>query len=327
VARGAGADEVRGRVEAYHKVHPAAAASSWYPAVFDQMDQPEWQQLYVNAEHDGNVGVISISRESYNSDVDAELNRAIDWLKAAGIERVIVSGDFHLSTQMVGADTSEFYPALEKLEEGLRIATAWSRTARRLEDEFKTSVGFLNGKRCLGGMLELMLHCNYLVSVDSTDLGFPEVTLPVVPGMEGCHWPFRKSSPDDWPKLIRVLLTGHSVKAGDAVGWLVDYAGPLESALKTTWKIASGGDHGIAERKVESKGLKGPGTEAGDLPGATSPSTEAARHAIMENIRTSCAASLAEAVEVQAKNSALFMLTPYCQGGRVGADHKRTTTV
>ena len=54
--------------------------------------------------------VISISREAYNSDVDDELNRAIDWLKGAGVENVIVTGDFHLSTQMVGADTSEFYP-------------------------------------------------------------------------------------------------------------------------------------------------------------------------------------------------------------------------
>jgi hypothetical protein len=50
--------------------------------------------LYVNAEHDSNVGIITISRETYNSDVDAELNRAIDWLKADGIDNVIVTGDF-----------------------------------------------------------------------------------------------------------------------------------------------------------------------------------------------------------------------------------------
>ena len=80
----------------------------------ERLGEPEWQQLYVNAEHDGQVGVISLSRESYNSDVDIELNRAIDWLKAAKIDRVILSSDFHLSTQMVGADTSEF----DRMEEG-----------------------------------------------------------------------------------------------------------------------------------------------------------------------------------------------------------------
>jgi len=64
--RGAGADAVIGTVEAYHKLHPEAAADAWYPDAFANMDTPEWQQLYVNAEHDGEVGVVTISRESYN---------------------------------------------------------------------------------------------------------------------------------------------------------------------------------------------------------------------------------------------------------------------
>ena len=81
--------------------------------------------------------------------MDAELNRAIDWLRAAGIERIIVTGDFHMSTQMVGADTAEFYPALEEKQKGFEIASGWTRTARRLNDEFKVSVGYLQGKRAL----------------------------------------------------------------------------------------------------------------------------------------------------------------------------------
>ena len=82
--RSVGAEAAVKTVEAYHRLHPAAAETCWYPAVFETIDSPEWQQLYVNAEHDGNVGVISIGRESYNSDVDAELNRALDWLRDAG---------------------------------------------------------------------------------------------------------------------------------------------------------------------------------------------------------------------------------------------------
>ena len=46
----------------------------------------------------------------------------------------------------------------------------------------------------------------------------PEVTLPVVPSMEGCHWNFRKVKTADWPKLITLLLSGKSVKAEDTVG-------------------------------------------------------------------------------------------------------------
>ena len=96
---------------------------------------------------------MALGRESYGWDVDAELNRALDWLKAQGVRRVIVTGDFHLSTQMVGADTADFFAALEGLDAGLAITNGWSATARRLNDEFEVSVAFVGGKRCLAGML------------------------------------------------------------------------------------------------------------------------------------------------------------------------------
>jgi enoyl-CoA hydratase/carnithine racemase len=37
------------------------------------------------------------------------------------------------------------------------------------------------------------MHCHYVVSFDDAKLGMPEVTLPVAPVMEGCHWSFRKA--------------------------------------------------------------------------------------------------------------------------------------
>jgi len=326
VIRDHGADSAVKIVEAYHKLHPEAAKNAWYPAVFEQIDSPGWRQLYVNAEHDGSVGVITIGRESYNSDVNLEMNRAIDWLKNEGIERVIVTGDFHLSTQMVGADTSEFFPALEKEEIGYNISRGWSETARRLHKEFKVSVGFINGKRCLGGMLELLTHCHYLVSIDGADLGMPEVTLPVVPGMEGCHWPLRKARPADWPKLLNLLLEGRSIKARETVGWLVDYAGSIEDAIKVAWKIVSGGDHGIALRKVEEGSLKGvPKEVSGLTPGDAS--MEAGRKAILENVISSCGLALSEALDNQARHSAGFMSSAYCRKGRIGGEFTKTMSV
>jgi enoyl-CoA hydratase/carnithine racemase len=326
VIRSHGADPAIKTVEAYHKLHPGAAKNAWYPGVFEQIDGVDWQQLYVNAEHDGNVGVITIGRESYNSDVNVEMNRAIDWLKNEGIERVIVTGDFHLSTQMVGADTSDFFPGLEKEEIGYNISRCWSETARRLHNEFRVSVGFINGKRCLGGMLELMTHCHYLVSMDGADLGMPEVTLPVVPGMEGCHWPFRKARPGDWPKLLHILLEGRSVKAKESVGWLVDYAGSMEDALKVTWKIVTDGDHGLTMRKVEEGALKDVPKEVSGLsPG--DPGTEAARKAILENVLSSCGSALSGALDIQARHSAGFMSGKYCQKGSIGAEYTKTMKI
>jgi enoyl-CoA hydratase/carnithine racemase/3-hydroxyacyl-CoA dehydrogenase len=324
--REAGADGVRRTVQAYHRLHPAAAKSAWHPDALAAIDGPEWQQLYVNAEHDGAVGVVTISRESYNRDIDAELNRALDWLKAARIERVIVTGDFHLSTQMIGADTAEFYPALERATEGERIARTWSRTARRLHEEFAVSVGFVAGKRALGGMLELLTHCHYVIAVDGASLGMPEVTLPVVPGMEGCHWPLRKAKPADRPKLIHLLLTGKPVRAGDAVGWLIDHAAPLDDALATAWRVASDGQHGLARRKLEAGALDVPADVSG-LPPAGAPEAEAGRAAILECIQRACAVPLAEALAVQAGLSAAFMTSAACRVGVVGADYSKTVLV
>lgn len=321
-----GAEGAVKKVEAYHKLHPEAAASSWYPEVFDKMDEPEWQQLYVNAEHDGTVGVITINRESYNKDVDAEMNRAIDWLKAESIERVIVTGDFHFTTQLVGADTSDFYPALEDADKGYDISLNWSTTARRLHNEFKVSVGYLNGKRCLGGMLELMMHCHYLVSSDDCQVGMPEVTLPVIPGMEGCHWSFRKAKKDDWSKISKLLFTGQAIKASKAVGWLVDFAGPNDDAIQMAWKIATGNDHGLIKREVAADGLSGLLSEV-NVPDSTDPVLISARKAIMECINDACMAPLSEAITVQAKHSATFMSSKDCKRGMIGAEATKVLDV
>jgi enoyl-CoA hydratase/carnithine racemase/3-hydroxyacyl-CoA dehydrogenase len=324
--RGVGAEAAISRVEAYHRLHPEAADSCWYPDAFDRLESPEWQQLYVNAEHDGKVGVVTISRETYNGDVDAELNRAVDWLRAEGIANVILTGDFHLATQMLGADTTELYPALDDFEAGHRVAATWSATARRFHDEFKVSVGFVGGKRCLGGFLELLIHCHYLVAVEDALLGMPEVTLPVVPGMESCHWPFRKADPTQWPKLVRMLLTGAPVKAKDAVGWLTDYSGPTQDSLETAWSLASGGAAGLTKRSLDEGVLKGvPADVAVSV--SDSPATEAARQAIMESIRHSCGVPLSEALDLQARRYADFAVTSFCREGSIGAEHQRTMMV
>lgn len=327
VIRDAGPEAAIQTVEAYHRVHPEAAAKAWFPDAFERMDEPGWQQLYVNAEHDGEVGVVTLSRESYSHDVDRELNRALDWLSAEGVDRVILTGDFHLSTQMIGADPAEFFPGLSDPEAGMQVAAGWSRTARRLNEDFRLSVGFVGGKRCLGGMLELLTHCTYVVAVEDARLGFPEVTLPVVPGMEACHWPFRKTRSQNWPRLLNLLISGRPVKAGDAVDWLIDYAAPLEAALQTAWQIATEGDHRIHPRGLQTDPLEGVPTELGDAPEAGTPGEEHARRAIMSCIQDACSAPLGEALSIQARHAADFIASPACREGRVGAEYARTMSV
>ena len=326
MARGPGREKVTGLVEQYHKLYPAAAESPWHPEAFAAMDGLEWQQLYVNAEHDGTVGVISIGRESYSWEVDAELNRAIDWLKSQAIERIIVTGDFHLATQMVGADTQDFYPALSDVEKGIALSRAWSTTARRLNDEFKTSVGFVNGKRCLGGFLELLSHCHFLVAVDTADLGLPEVGLPVVPGMEGCHWLFRKAAPAHWPKLFTLLLEGKPVKARDSVGWLADASAPLHEAIVIAWALARG-EAAVPRRCLDAGPLEGVAEHVPALKPASSAGIEAGRKAILDTIAQACGVPLAQALTIQSELSSRFMASAACRNGRIGAAYTKAMTV
>lgn len=314
-------------VAAYHRQNPAAATSAWHPEALEKMDGSEWQQLYVNAEHDGTVGVVTLARESYNWNVDRELNRALDWLKAAGIRRVIVTGDFHLSTQMVGADTADFFPALENVEPGLAITNGWSKTARRFHDDFETSVAFIGGKRCLGGMYELVMHCHYVVAVDDARVGWPEVNLPVVPGMEGCHWPFRRAAKEHWPKITHALLSGEAVKSRDAVGWLLDAAEPMEKALATAWALASGTRKDLPRRGLEAGALSGVPTTVATLAPADDPLVEAGRAGIVACMTASCAKTAAEALPLQAKIAAEFLASKACRDGRVGQEAARVMAV
>ena len=305
---------------------PAASEAAWHPEAFETIGAADWQQLYVNAEHDGSVGVVTISRESMNDDVDRELNRAFDWLRAEGIENLILTSDFHLSTQMVGADTSAIYPSLEDVNEGVRLTKAWSSTARRLDSDFATAVGFIAGKRCLGGMLELMVHCDYLVAVDDARFGFPEVTLPIVPGVEGCHWTIRKAPPAERSKVMHMLLSGRNVKAGDAVGWLIDHAGPIEGALQVAWNLAQGRSDGIAKRELE-RGAFDLATDAGELPEADSPATETARAAIVACAQAACGTDLGEALDVQCRHAAEFIASKACRKGVIGTDYTKTMKI
>ncbi|MBW1688644.1 MAG: hypothetical protein JRS35_26735, partial [Deltaproteobacteria bacterium] len=52
--------------------------------------------------------------------------------------------------------------------------------------------------------------------------------------------------------------------------------------------------------------------------------TEAARKAILDCVRHACGSTLSDALSVQTKHSAGFMITPHCRKGRIGAEQART---
>ena len=123
-----------------------------------------------------------------------------------------------------------------------------------------------------------------------------------------------------------MLLNGTPIKAKDAVGWLIDYAGPMPESLLTVWRLASGAAAGLTKRKLNEGVLEGIPAEVG-VPASDNPATEAARKAILETIRHSCGVPLSEALEVQARHSADFTVTSFCRDGSIGAEHQKTMKV
>ena len=122
-------------------------------------------------------------------------------------------------------------------------------------------------------------------------------------------------------------MEGKSVKATEAVGWLIDYAGSMEASLQLVWKIANNEDGVIPQRKLEEDKLKDVPTEIAGLAESDNPATVAARAAIMESLRHCCDATLTEALRLQAKYSADFMTSSHCQNGIIGSEYKKTMLV
>jgi hypothetical protein len=120
-----------------------------------------------------------------------------------------------------------------------------------------------------------------------------------------------------------MLLSGESVKASEASGWLVDYAGSMEDSIKAAWEMAAGISK-VKERPLTDGAFDVPMDVR--LPAATNGS-EAGRSAIADCIKQSCAAPLGEAISVQAKLAGQFMAGKHCREGRIGADAAKTLAV
>jgi len=94
--------------------------------------------------------------------------------KNSGIKAVVIIGKGR--TFPSGADITEF---------GKPPKEPWlGAVGKELEESQKPVIAALHGT-CLGGGLEIALFCHYRVAVASARVGFPEVSLGILPGGEG----------------------------------------------------------------------------------------------------------------------------------------------
>ena len=160
----------------------------------------------VRLEFDGEIALIVANNPPVNTITAAlrtDLARVLDELERSDARAAVVQCEG--STFFSGADIGEF--------DGPPREEEYHRLFGRLESLPIPVVAAMHGT-VLGGGLELALACHYRVAAPGTRLGFPEVTLGIIPGAGGTQ---------RLPRLVGVeaaleLVTGgRPVDAGRAL--------------------------------------------------------------------------------------------------------------
>ncbi len=144
-----------------------------------------WPMRYVRTERDGPVAWVLLDRpevlNALNSELLAQLEAEFERLAAAkDVRAVVLAGsgaDF-----AAGADIAEM--AGKTAEEGVAFGFVGQKVARTIEACPLPVIAFVEGY-ALGGGLEVALAADFIVAAEGAQLGLPEVTVGIHPGMGG----------------------------------------------------------------------------------------------------------------------------------------------
>jgi enoyl-CoA hydratase/3-hydroxyacyl-CoA dehydrogenase len=185
------------------------------------------------------VARVVINRPKHNT-LNAEvmngLDRMMDELwEDKDITVVLLTGQG--TTFSSGADLSQFFATSVDFME---FARKGERIFRRLADFPKLTVALVKGY-ALGGGLELALSCDLRMATEDAQLGFPEVTLGLVPGWSGTQ---RLSKLVGLSKASQLILTGEKISGKQAfdmglVHRLIPHGDPDAFALQYVTELAS----------------------------------------------------------------------------------------
>lgn len=201
---------------------------------------------------EGAVAVLTVSGPTNLNALDltalAELEtRLADVERDPSIRVVVLTGE-GTKAFVAGADIKAMAPM--GATAGRAFATAGQRVMLRMQRLPKPVIGAVNGF-ALGGGLELALACDFVWASENAKLGFPEVTIGVMPGFGGTQLATRLAGPG----LARELIfTGRVLGAAEALSWrLVNRVLPqaelLPAVKELAAKIAANAPLGVAGAK------------------------------------------------------------------------------
>jgi enoyl-CoA hydratase/3-hydroxyacyl-CoA dehydrogenase len=167
----------------------------------------------------GRVARIVVNRpknNTLNAEVLDGLDRIMDELwDDKEVTVVLVTGQG--STFSAGADLSQFFATPLDF---VSFATRGARLFKRLTEFPKLTIAVMKGS-VLGGGLELALSCDLRIGTEDVKLGFPEVTLGIVPGWSGTQ---RLTRLIGLSRASQLILTGDRISGREALGLGILYA-------------------------------------------------------------------------------------------------------
>jgi 3-hydroxyacyl-CoA dehydrogenase/enoyl-CoA hydratase/3-hydroxybutyryl-CoA epimerase len=199
------------------------------------------------------------SANTMNEDYIASMGRAVERLEnekeeisgvviASAKKTFFAGGDLNDLLQVKPEDAAEFSAMSGRVKSQLR----------RLETLGVPVVAAINGA-ALGGGLEICLACHHRVAVDSpaVRLGFPEVTLGLLPGAGGVVRSVRMLGIVD--ALMKLLLQGQRLRAAEALelGIVDELVGSPDELLGAAKKWIAANPEAV--QPWDAKGYKMPG--------------------------------------------------------------------
>jgi enoyl-CoA hydratase len=183
-----------------------------------------------------------------NSEILRELECALYTLQLdESVQAVVLTGAGEKAF-VAGADIKEM--SAMTAYEGHQFGLMGQRVMLLIRNMTKPVIAAVNGY-ALGGGLELALACDFIYASEKARVGFPEVTLGIMPGFGGTQNLARLIGKN---KANELIFTGRMIDAAKALSWgIVNEVFPpeelLPKALETATAITRGGTLGVAYAK------------------------------------------------------------------------------
>ncbi|MGD0584283.1 MAG: enoyl-CoA hydratase-related protein [Oryzomonas sp.] len=200
----------------------------------------------------GNVATLTVNRprslNALNSEVLGELECALYELNLDdGVKAVVLTGAGEKAF-VAGADIREM--AEMNAFQGHAFARKGQQVMLLMERMKKPVIAAVNGY-ALGGGLELALACDFIYASSKARVGFPEVTLGIMPGFGGTQNLARLIGPN---RANEMIFTGRMLDADKACAWgIVNEVFPPEDLLakaqETALAIAQVAPLGVSSAK------------------------------------------------------------------------------